>query len=93
MITPDPKQVELAIQLLQLGVSRSGVAELLTYGTDVVERQLSYMPLRKAKRPEAFIVDAIRNDYSPPNPHYHAAHQNEARSTKSRLDEDAQSPP
>ena len=87
---PDPKKVELALRLLRLGVSNAGVSELLTYDSEVVERQLDYLPQRKAKRPSAFIVDAIRNDYSPPNPHRHATYPSHA-SRRSRLDQDTES--
>ncbi|MGV3615280.1 MAG: hypothetical protein ACO1SV_08095 [Fimbriimonas sp.] len=71
-MTPDPRAVELAMELLKLGVSRAGVEELLSYGLDAVERQLAWLPYRKAKRKEALIVDAIRNNYSPPKEAYFA---------------------
>lgn len=89
---PDPKKVELALRLLKLGVSNAGVVELLTYPVEVVERQLDYLPARKAKRPSAFIVDAIRNNYSTPNQHRHASHQSPESGPKARLDQNAERP-
>ncbi len=67
--------VPIAIELQQLGVSQSGVRELLSqYPPEIIERQLRYLPYRKKpKRPSAFIVDAIRNNYSPPNTYPHAS--------------------
>jgi hypothetical protein len=69
---PDPRRVDVALDLLKLGVSNTRVTELLTFDLDVIERQLSYLPYRKAKRPEAFIIEAIRNDYSPPKECFYA---------------------
>jgi hypothetical protein len=66
------RATKLAVELMRLGISRAGTVELLSYPLDVVERQLAYLPFRKAKRPSAFIVDAIRNDYSPPKEAYYA---------------------
>lgn len=66
------RMVSLAIRLQRLGVSQRGTQELLLYPLDVIERQLDYLPYRKAKRPEALIIDAIRNDYSPPLELFHA---------------------
>jgi hypothetical protein len=65
--------VEAAAQLMRLGVSRVVTTNLLAHDIDVIERQLRYLPMRKARRPEAFIVEAIRHDYSAPNPHRNAS--------------------
>lgn len=66
--------VELALQLMRLGVSKQGVEHLLaTVSHDVIERQLEFLPYRKARRPEAFIVQAIRNDFSPPKEFFYAS--------------------
>jgi hypothetical protein len=92
MSEPNPKQVELAIKLMQLGISQAGVAELLTYDLDLIERQLTYLPFRRAKRPAAFIIDAIKNNYSAPNTFPHAAHQNQSLPHPSSLDQNAQPP-
>lgn len=91
--TPDPRAVALAMELLQLGVSGAGVVELLLYDHDRIERQLAYLPYRKAKRPSAFIMDAIRQDYSPPNTYPHASSQNEPVQSPPRVDTDSQSAP
>lgn len=83
------RAIELAIALMRVGVSRAGVTELLSsYEFDVIERQLQYLPFRKAKRPEAFIIEAIRHDYSPPKELYYAPTQTQPTS-ESDLDEDA----
>jgi len=88
---PDPKKVELAMRLLRLGVSNAGVTELLTYDPEVIERQLDLLPYRKAKRPSAFIVDAIRNNYALPANHpSHASSQNDVRQTTQRLDQNSE---
>jgi len=70
------RAVKIAIELQQLGVSQSGAAQLLTqHSFEEIERQLQYLPYRKAKRPEAMIVEAIRNNYSPPKEFFHASPQ------------------
>lgn len=67
------KAIQIAVELQKLGVSQAGVTELLSgYDFDLIERQLSYLPYRKAKRPEAFIIDAVRNNYSPPKELFYA---------------------
>lgn len=68
------RALRLAIELQLLGVSQRGVVELLRdYPYDLIERQLAYLPYRKKpRRPEAFIVEAIRNNYSPPKAFFHA---------------------
>ena len=67
------KTVELATELLKLGLSRPVVTVLLSeYPLEDVERQLTYLPFRKAKRPGAFLVEAIRSNYSPPKEFFHA---------------------
>ena len=67
------RKTRLAVELYKLGVSKDGVVELLSqYSEDEIEQQLIYLPYRKAKRQEAFIVDAIRKSYSPPKEYFHA---------------------
>lgn len=67
------RKTRLAVELYKLGVSKDGVVELLSqYSEDEIEQQLIYLPYRKAKRQEAFIVDAIRKSYSPPKEYYYA---------------------
>ena len=76
------RPTQIAMELLKLGVSHSGIQELLVnYPYDVIERQISFMPYRKAKRPEAFIMEAVRRNYSPPKEFFYA--KNKAKSTTS----------
>lgn len=78
----DERAVNLAKELLLLGVSQAGATELMSYHPyDIIERQLLYLPYRNAKRPEAFIVEAVRNNYSPPKEFFHA--QSEAKPSRS----------
>lgn len=69
------RMLSLALRLQRIGVSQRGTQELLAYPLDVVERQLDFLPYRNAKRPEAFIIEAIRNDYSPPKEVFYAPRQ------------------
>jgi hypothetical protein len=66
------RRVAAAAELMKIGVSNAGVVALLAFDIEVIERQLRLLPKRKCRRPEAFIVEAIRSDYSAPNKHYHA---------------------
>ena len=59
------RTVRLAARLLKLGISRDGVLDLLVgYPLDEVENQLDWLPYRKAKRPGAFVIEAIRHKYN-----------------------------
>ena len=79
----------LAIELMKLGVSGSGVERLLGHhDLDEIERQLAYLPFRKAKRPEAFIIEAVRNRYSTPKGFYHAKTQAHTPGATNPLDTD-----
>lgn len=66
------RAVQIAIKLQLLGVSHAGCIELLGFPPEEVEQQLEWLPYRKAKRPEAFIIEAVRNRYSPPKEVYRA---------------------
>lgn len=89
----DERAVQLAVKLQLLGVSRTGIIDLLAHcDHDVIERQLRLLPLRKVKRPAAFIVEAIRKDYSPPNDLYYAPTPPRP-SPGPAVDEGAQPPP
>jgi len=82
----------VAIQLMKLGVSQAGVAELLGRNSlEVIEAQLSYLPYRKARRPEAFIIEAVRNNFSPPRELYAKTHAQNA-AARNPLDEGSQHP-
>ena len=84
----DDPAVQIAVELMRLGVSHAGVVELLSYPHERIKRQLSFMPFRKAKRPEAFIVDAIRHDYSPPKEYYYAKNKAAFATNQFSMDED-----
>ena len=49
---PDERAVQIAVKLMQLGVSRAGIDELLQHPYDVIEQQLAFLPYRKARRPD-----------------------------------------
>lgn len=88
----DDRAVRLAVELRRLNVSHAGIVDLLAHHPhDVIERQLAYLPYRKAKRKEAFIVDAIRNDYSPPKQFFYAAPETPPSEPIGEMDEDAES--
>ena len=83
------KKTLLAVELQKIGVSQDGVYQLLAnYPEEVIEAQLRYLPHRRAKRPEAFIVEAIRNNYSAPKEMYHAHPQ--VKPKNSSLDQSAE---
>lgn len=85
------RMTKLAIELMRLGVSQSGVRELLSVNPlDEIERQLAYLPYRKAKRPEAFIIEAVRNSYSPPKEFYYAARETDLPVSDDPLDQAAE---
>lgn len=87
------RKTELAVQLYRLGVSRDGVIDLLTqYTEEEIQRQLDYLPHRKAKRKEAFIVEAIRKGYSPPKEFYYAQTQADLAPAFDAVDEGAELP-
>ena len=75
---------------MKLGVSQAGVKELLTYEPEVVERQLDWLPYRKSRRPEAFIIEAVRKDFSPPHQFFHYAKTHRAPTATDSLDEAAE---
>ncbi len=87
------RATKIAYDLLKIGVSHAGVQELLVnYPYDAIERQLSFLPFRKAKRPEAFIMEAIRRNYSPPKEFYYAPPQTESPSTADTVDQSSEHP-
>lgn len=87
------KATELAVALMRLGVSNRGLSELLNhYPYDVIELQLKYLPFRKAKRPEAFIIEAVRRNYSAPKEFFHASNQAHPSRSSSAVDQAAKRP-
>lgn len=68
----------LALELMHLGISQAGAAELMASAPiEEIERQLLYLPHRKAKRPGAFLIEAVRRNYSPPKEFFYAETQAE----------------
>ena len=86
------RTVQVALELMKLGVSDTRVGELLMYDLEIIEAQLTYLPYRKAKRPEAFIIEAIRHNYSPPKEFYYAHAQIKPEGTGHPVDQNAESP-
>lgn len=88
----DERMVRLAQQLQLIGISQAVTAQLLSHDLDVIERQLAYLPYRKCRRPEAFLVEAIRRNYSPPKEFLYASNVAQARRVRQPLDQDSQPP-
>lgn len=83
------RMTAVATELFKLNVSNAGVAQLLRdYPVEEIERQLLYLPYRKAKRPNAFIIEAVRGKYSPPKEFTYAKYLPEVPATSDRVDED-----
>ena len=81
------RATKIAFDLLKLGVSHSGVQELLVnYSYEQIERQIKFLPYRKAKRPEAFIIEAVRRNYSPPKEFFYAKDQVESPTSEHPVD-------
>lgn len=77
-----------SMRLQQLGVSQAGTVELISqYPIEAIEAQLDWLPYRKAKRPGAFIVEAIRNSYSPPKELFYAPTQKPSASAEPFMDQ------
>lgn len=78
----------LALELMHLGISQAGAAELMASAPiEEIERQLLYLPHRKAKRPGAFLIEAVRRNYSPPKEFFYAETQAHPASARSTVDE------
>ncbi len=83
------RATKLALELMKLGISELGVTELLSgYPFQEIERQLDFLPYRRAKRPGAFLIEAVRNKYSPPKEFY-ASNQTHSSASRSPLDENS----
>lgn len=58
---------ELVLELIHLGVGLRKARSLVDqYPVERIERQLSWLPLRAARRPASLLISAIENDYDPP---------------------------
>ncbi|MCC7102424.1 MAG: hypothetical protein IT206_05015 [Fimbriimonadaceae bacterium] len=85
------RATQIAVSLMRLGVSKAGIAELFkNHSYEDIELQLRYLPYRKAKRPEAFIMEAVRHNYSAPKELFHAKTETDPSSTGRAVDEGAQ---
>lgn len=90
MIDANDKAVILAGKLLELGVSQVGITEILSqYPLEQIERQILFFPFRKAKRSGAFIVQAIRHDYSAPKEFFYASNDSAHPNGANALDQGA----
>ncbi len=82
------RSVQIAGRLLQLGISHAGCIELLQFPLEQVEQQLEWLPFRaKVKRPGAFLINAVRNHYSPPKEFYYAKDQIKAHGINDSMDQ------
>ncbi|MBS1712972.1 MAG: hypothetical protein JST30_01410 [Armatimonadetes bacterium] len=78
---------------MKIGVSHKGIIELLVSHPYVeIERQLAFLPFRKAKRPEALIIEAIRHNYSPPKEFYYAKDKAQPAPAPDAVDEGSEPP-
>lgn len=65
--TQDTPEGDARRRLLALGVAAGTVERLVSeHPAEEIRRQLEWLPLRGARRPERLIVAAIDNDYDPP---------------------------
>ena len=83
------RMTAVATELFKLNVSNAGVSQLLRdYSVEEIERQLLYLPYRKAKRPNAFIIEAVRGKYSPPKEFTYAKYLPTVSAASHGVDED-----
>jgi hypothetical protein len=87
MSAPD-RMTRIAMELQKLGIAHHQVVLMLGENLDEIERQLAYLPHRKARRPGAFLIEAVRRRYSAPPTFYATTHAHP--STPTELDEDSQ---
>ncbi|MBI1331275.1 MAG: hypothetical protein GC165_00175 [Armatimonadetes bacterium] len=64
------------------------MTELLMFPLDDLEKQIDWLPLRKAKRPGAYLIEAVRRKYQPPKEFFYAKDQIEAARIADTLDTD-----
>lgn len=61
------READVKIELLKLGVGRSHILEIVEhYSLERIERQLKWLPYRRARKPSSLIVSAIKEDYDAP---------------------------
>lgn len=65
--TAIPGEEAIAERLARFGLPRDQAAELVArYGAEAVERQLKWLPYRKAQNPSRLLVASIEGDYGEP---------------------------
>ena len=85
------RATQIAVGLMRLCVSKAGIAELFkNHSYEDIEKQLMYLPYRKAKRPEAFIMEAVRHNYSAPKEFFHANTETHSSTPGGAVDEGAE---
>lgn len=63
---PNDRQSSIRSKLIEIGVSKKTIEELIKeYPEDQIEKQIKYLPYRRAKNKAAFIVKAIKGDWEP----------------------------
>ena len=62
------READVKVVLLKLGVRRSQIMEIVKlYSLERIERQLRWLPYRKARKVSSLIVAAIKEDYEEPS--------------------------
>lgn len=86
----EERVVRLAGRMLELGISKEMILQLLTYPLDDLEAQLGWLKYRKARRPGAFLIMAVRRNYAPPKEFYYAHIKAIKGNRRNPVDQDAQ---
>jgi hypothetical protein len=86
----DDRLVRVAGRLLELGISREMILQLLSYPLDDLEAQIDWLKYRKARRQGAFLIMAVRRNYAPPKELYYANIKAIRGRRKDTLDQDTQ---
>lgn len=61
------READIKVALIKLGVRRSRIMEIVEhYDLTRIERQLRWLPYRRARKPSSLIVSAIKEDYEEP---------------------------
>lgn len=69
--TPDDAPLserdQLVLELVQVGISlRKAESLVKKHPTDLIRRQLDWLPLRAARRPASLLIAAIERDFEAP---------------------------
>lgn len=89
----NPRLVRIAYELLSLGVSHARCEQLLRdHPPEEIERQLKWLPFRKARRPEALLIRAITYNYSAPKEAFYADDATHDSGTEDPLVQGSQPP-